>query len=60
MKNLTRGEKLDEEGWKKVVSKLPITELQKKDLLKLTPQTYIGLAVELTERAIAEIKSSRS
>ena len=59
MKDLTRGEKLDEEEWKKVVSKLPITESQKKDLLKLTPQTYIGLAVELTDRAIAEIKSSR-
>lgn len=58
MKDLTRGERLDEEGWREVVNKLPITESQKKDLLKLTPQTYIGLAVELTERAIEEIKAS--
>lgn len=59
MKNLTRGEQLSEEQWKKVVMQLPINDEQKKDLLTLTPNNYIGLAVELTQKAIAEIKSSR-
>ncbi len=59
MKDLTRGERLDKKDWEDVVSKLPITDAQKQDLLKLTPQNYIGYARELTEKAIEEIKSSR-
>lgn len=60
MKDLTRsGEKIGKNEWLKIVDKLPITDEQKADLKELTPQKYIGLAVKLTEEAIAEIKSSR-
>jgi adenylosuccinate lyase len=59
MKDLTRtGEKMDKIKWLRIVDKLPLNDLQKEDLKKLTPQKYIGFAVELTEEAIAEIKSS--
>lgn len=60
MKDLTRsGEKINQEKWLEIVDRLPITNAQKKDLKELTPQKYIGLAVELTEKAITEIESSR-
>lgn len=59
MKDLTRsGEKINKEKWLEIIDNLPITSEQKTDLKELTPQKYIGLAVELTEMAIAEIKSS--
>lgn len=59
MANLTRGCHIGESEWKGLVNKLPISKEQKKALRKLTPQNYIGLAVEITEKAIGEIKSSR-
>ena len=59
MKDLTRGGQLNKEAWRDIVMQLPLTGEQKEDLLELTPSTYIGLAVTLTERAIGEIKSSR-
>lgn len=58
MKDLTRGEEIDEKRWLEIVGQLPMTKGQKADLKKLTPQKYIGLAVKLTEEAIEEIKSS--
>lgn len=57
--SLARGEHLDQDQWQQWVNSLPIDSEQKAKLRKLTPQTYIGLAVELTERAIKKIKSSR-
>lgn len=60
MANLTRGRHLDKQEWLEVVDQLPIDDQYKKRLRELTPETYIGLAVELTERAIDEIKASRS
>jgi len=60
MKDLTRsGEKINKNKWLEIVNQLPITETQKTELKELTPQKYIGLAVKLTEEAIAEIKSSK-
>lgn len=59
MKDLTRGEEIDERKWLEIVDKLPMTEEQKIDLKKLTPKKYIGLAVELTEKAIKETESSK-
>jgi len=56
MKNLTRGEEIDETKWLEIVSNLPISRTQKTDLKKLTPRKYIGLAVKLTDEAIKEIK----
>lgn len=59
MKDLVRGRHIGKKEWLDIVSQLPISDDQKKDLRKLTPENYIGLAVELTEKAIQEIKSSK-
>ena len=57
--SLTRGGHIDQEKWQEWVNSLPINEDQKSPLAKLTPQTYTGVAVELTNRAIKEIIASR-
>ncbi|HVF69480.1 MAG TPA: adenylosuccinate lyase [Xanthomonadales bacterium] len=57
--SLTRGGTLNPEKWSEWVEGLLIDEKIKTELKKLTPESYIGLSVELTEKAIAEIKSSR-
>jgi len=57
--SLTRGGHIDKERWQQWVDGLPIPDAQKASLKKLTPQTYTGLAVELTNRAIVEILASR-
>lgn len=57
---LTRGEHITEDEWGGWVDKLPISQDQKNRLIGLSPKTYVGLAVELTEQAIKEIKSSRN
>lgn len=59
MAGLTRGRHIGEEEWKELVEQLPVADDVKGELLKLTPFTYLGLAVELTKRAIKEIKDSR-
>ncbi len=59
MSDATRGKKMDELGWKEVISNLGVDDSIKTGLRKLTPQTYIGEAVKLTEMAIEEIKLSR-
>ena len=60
MADLTRGGHISgQEEWIRLVDGLDIGEDEKKELKKLTPQSYIGYAPELTDRAIAEIKSSR-
>ena len=56
---LMRGEHIGEDKWLKWVDNLPISQDQKDQLNKLSPKTYIGLAVELTKRAIKAIESSR-
>jgi len=56
--SLTRGETVNPEKWNEWVEGLSIDENIKTELKKLTPENYIGLAVKLTEKAIAEINSS--
>lgn len=59
MVKLTRGGHINgQEEWINLIDGLEIEADQKTNLKKLTPRTYIGLAVKLTERAIKEIKSS--
>ena len=48
LKELTRGKRLDSEDLAVFVSGLEIGQDAKDRLLALKPQTYIGLAVELT------------
>ena len=57
--SLTRGEHITEAGWFGWIDKLPIVQEQKNQLRELSPKTYLGLAPEITEQAIKEIKSSR-
>ncbi len=49
LKELTRGEKVTKEDIRKFIKGLDIPEEEKKKLLKLTPQTYIGLASKLVK-----------
>ena len=58
LKSLTRGEHIDEKGWKELVEKLPIEEKVKISLSELTPKTYIGLATQITEKTLKEIKNN--
>lgn len=59
MVSFVKGKNVNENQWKEIINKLPIEEKQKKALEKLTPSSYIGLAKELIEKAIKDIKSSR-
>ncbi|MFK5913191.1 MAG: adenylosuccinate lyase [Woeseiaceae bacterium] len=48
LKELTRGQRVTEEDFKTFISKLEIPEDAKEQLIKLTPMTYIGNAIEQT------------
>lgn len=45
---LTKGKKMNKEDWINLVQSLKISELNKQKLLKLTPETYLGLASKLS------------
>ena len=47
LKQLTRGQQVNAETLVKFVSKLDISENDKKTILNLSPQSYIGLAPDL-------------
>ena len=47
LKDLTRGKKINKEILHKFIKTLPISEEDKKVLLKLKPNTYVGLADKL-------------
>ncbi|CAL7961086.1 adenylosuccinate lyase [Gammaproteobacteria bacterium] len=49
MKTLTRGQKLEPKTLQNFISRLNIPKEAKKRLLKLTPQNYLGKAVELAK-----------
>lgn len=48
LKELSRGKSLSEKEIKRFISQLKIPEADKKHLLRLSPQTYTGLAKKLT------------
>jgi adenylosuccinate lyase len=52
VKELSRGKKVDKSGWEAWVTTLPLSNGSKKRLLSLTPETYIGLAIPITEGVI--------
>lgn len=43
MKDLTRGQRLNQEDYITMIDKLPLNDTQKKELKKLTPENYIGI-----------------
>lgn len=57
--SLMRGEHINKQMWQNWVGGLPIAEGQKRSLRQLTPQKYLGLAVELVNVGLKEIKLSK-
>ena len=57
--SLARGRHVGQEEWQAWVNKLPVEEEQKTHLRELSPQTYLGLAKEITVKATRKIKASR-
>ena len=57
--SLSRGKKIDQNGWQEWVSGLPVAEEIKDSLRRLTPEKYLGNAEELTEMFLREIELSR-
>ncbi len=58
VKKMSRGQKIEPKDWKRWVEGLPVRVAVRKKLTKLRPENYIGLASELTEMAVTEIRSS--
>lgn len=52
----TRGRQMSHDQWLELIGSLPIDDSLKDELKELTPQNYLGQAVEITKMAIAEIK----
>jgi len=57
--SLTKGKKIGREEWVAWIDGLDVPDSAKEQLRDLTPESYIGKAVELTELALAEIRASR-
>lgn len=60
IKTLSRGKHIDKNEWQRWTAKLDIDEKLRQQLSKLSPENYIGLAKELTEKAIKEIRKKMS
>ena len=56
LKELTRGNNITREGLTKFIKTLTIPDNEKQRLIELTPDTYIGNAIEQTKSIIANIK----
>ena len=56
--SLTRGKHIHQD-WSRWVDELPIDDVQKGELKKLTPSTYTGLAADIVDRGIKDILKSR-
>lgn len=50
VKELTRGKRVTREQWHAFIAALPIPETARRELLTLTPATYLGKAAELARR----------
>jgi len=48
LKSLTRGERIDQAGLQAFIAGLDIPDAARQNLLDLTPQSYTGLASDLT------------
>ena len=56
LKSHTRGRVLDESSYRRWVEMLTIDEETRKRLLALSPETYLGLAIEITDAVIQNTK----
>ena len=50
IKSLTRGQRLDRQSYLTIIEELPLSDAARSKLTELTPETYIGLAAELTNQ----------
>lgn len=57
--SLTQGRHIGKEEWQRWIDELPVEEDQKEILRTLSPEKYLGNAVELTELAIKDIRRSK-
>ena len=58
--SLSKGQKIGKKEWRSWVAKLKVDIRTKKKLKEMSPENYIGLAKELTELAIKNIKTRKS
>ena len=56
---LSRGKHIDQKQWQTWIKSLPIEQKYKRELERLTPSNYTGLAQKLTEKALREIRSKK-
>jgi adenylosuccinate lyase len=54
LRDLTRGRHLNAGALQELISRLPLTEVDRERLADLRPAQYVGLAAELTRRFLAE------
>ena len=59
LKELTRGKKIDKKGMQKFINGLKISVGEKKRLLALTPERYVGLAENLVESYVLKVAGFR-
>ncbi len=52
----SRGKRMSQAQWRSLILRLPISQQLKKKCLALTPESYIGLSVQLTQKTIAVIR----
>ena len=55
----SKGRRIGQEEWKDWINSLPIATDIKNKLIKLTPESYIGKAIKLTDLALEKITASR-
>jgi adenylosuccinate lyase len=56
--NLSKGETITMKDWNSFINNLPYEGKRKRDLLALSPVTYIGLAQQITEQTIQNIREA--
>lgn len=56
VKNLSRGRQIPESEWNEWIKTLPVEEHIKKDLQKLSPSSYVGLAEKIVLHSLKEIQ----
>jgi adenylosuccinate lyase len=58
LKAQTRGRVLDENSYRLWAESLDVTDETRVSLLELSPETYIGLAVQLVDKVLKELRAS--
>ena len=54
LKSQTRGSQMDETSYKRWVDALPVDEETRRRLISLSPESYIGVAIQITDKVITD------